>query len=93
MSSDTTVDIYTTPAGPPPPGQVSNLVNPFYLRTISFTTHALCLAISTIAVALRIFTKVHVMKQFRYEDCNPRLSHLSPPSNAKRIQMRCAWHK
>ena len=88
MSSDTAYNIYTAPAGPPPPGQVSNFVNPFYLRTISFTTHALCLAISTIAVALRIFTKVHVMKQFRSEDCNPRLSRLSCPSNAKQIQMR-----
>lgn len=88
MSSNTAVDIYTTPAGPPPPGQVSNLVNPFYLRTVSLTTHALCLALSTIAVALRIFTKVHVMKQFRSEDCNPRLSLLSRLSNAKQIQMR-----
>lgn len=69
MSSDTSVvDIYTTPAGVPPPGVTPNLVNPFYLRTDHTTTFTLCLAVSTIAVALRIFTKLYLMKQFRAED-------------------------
>ena len=69
MSFNTSVDIHTTPAGLPPPGVVSNLVDPFYLHTISLFTLVLCLAVSTIAVALRIFTKVHLMRQFRAEDC------------------------
>lgn len=69
MSSNTSVDIYTTPAGVPPPGVVPNLVNPFYLHTIDLITHILCLVVSTIAVALRVFTKVYLMKQFRAEDC------------------------
>ena len=69
MSSDTSVDIYTTPAGLAPPGVIPNLVNPFYLHTIDLITHILCLAVSTIAVALRVFTKLYLMKQFRAEDC------------------------
>ena len=69
MSSDTSVDIYTTPAGVPPPGVTPNLVNPFYLRTDHTVTFSLCLAVSTIAVALRFFTKLYLMKQFRAEDC------------------------
>ena len=70
MSSNTSVDIYTTPAGVPPPGVIPNLVNPFYLRTDYLVTHIICLAVSTIAVALRVFTKLYLMKQFRAEDCN-----------------------
>ena len=69
MSYNTSVDIYTTPAGLPPPGVVPNLVHPLYLHTLSQFTLVLCLAVSTIAVALRIFTKVYLMRKFRGEDC------------------------
>ena len=69
MSSDTSVDIYTTPAGVPPPGVIPNLVDPIYLHTDHTFTFSLCLAVSTVAVALRIFTKLYLMKHFRAEDC------------------------
>ena len=79
MTSTSSVDIYNTPAGLAPPGVTPNLVNPFYLRTVDLTTHTLCLAVSTIAVALRIFTKVYIMKQVRTEDCNAFPCHDARP--------------
>ena len=88
MSSDTPIDIYTTPAGTPPPGVVPNLVNPYYLHTIDLTAHVICLSVSTIAVALRVFTKARVMKQFQVEDCNLYLAHHSRPLNANVLQLR-----
>ena len=68
MASDTPIDQYNTPAGLPPPGQVSDLKNPYYPHNIILTTGVLCLSATTIAVSLRIFTKVHLMKQVRAED-------------------------
>ena len=69
MSSNTSVNIYNTPAEAPPPGVVPNLVNPFYQSTDFLVTYILCLAVSAIAAALRVFTKLYLMKQFRAEDC------------------------
>ena len=87
MSSDTQVDFYTTPAGTPPPGVVPNLVNPFSLHTIGLVTHVLCLSVSTIALALPVFTKAHIMKQFQVEDCNQHLSYYPRPLNANLFQI------
>ena len=76
MSANNSIDIYTTPAGETPPGVISNLKNPFFLHTVDLTTHILCLAVSTIAVAIRIFTNLYIMKQFLAQDCISSLSIL-----------------
>jgi len=88
MASETAVDVYNTPAGLPPPGVVPDLVNPHYLHTIDLVTHVLCLVVSTIAVALRIFTKVYIMKQVRVEDCILHCSQHLRRSNTDLPQMR-----
>ena len=77
MASNTLLNIYTTPAGPPPPGQTSNLKDPYYRHTLYLVTMSLCLSVSSIVVVSHIFTRSYVMKQVRAEDCQwkPVLSH------------------
>lgn len=57
------------PAGPPPPGQVSNLDDPpnMYLQW-----RALFITLWTVASAcvfIRVYAKAFVVRQFRMSDC------------------------
>lgn len=58
-----------TPAGTPPPGVTANLDNPYtqYNLTIGFVVAGLTVTLPFIAV--RIFTKVHVLRHVEREDC------------------------
>lgn len=58
----------TTPALQPPPGQVSNLSDPYSLRSDVYVAAGVGLGISSLAVILRIFTKVRVLRCMQLED-------------------------
>ena len=69
MASDASVNIYTTPAEIPPLGVTPNFTHSSHMHSIYTFTHVLCLSASTIAVTLRMFTKVYLMRRVRGEDC------------------------
>ncbi|KAI0902756.1 hypothetical protein F4823DRAFT_638157 [Ustulina deusta] len=51
--------LWTTPAAHPPPGHVSNLINPSTNKYIVQVTSIIFLAIATICVALRLYVQFH----------------------------------
>ena len=57
----------------PPPEVIPNFTNPEnYQITIVFTL-TLCLSLATIVTALRLYTKVFIIKSIALEDCEYRL--------------------
>lgn len=58
-----------TPALPPPPGEVSNFVNPESLWKWNLLTTTLCLFLVTIAFVLRIYVRLRVKREWLLEDC------------------------
>ena len=69
MSSAMEIDIYNTPAAPPPPGIVPDLKHPQIHDPGLLISNVLYLSFTSLAVTLRVFTKVHVMRQMKVEDC------------------------
>ncbi|KAL2830900.1 hypothetical protein BDW59DRAFT_177592 [Aspergillus cavernicola] len=61
-------DLNTVPALEPPPGHTSNLDNPYSLRNYMYATAGVTLALSTIAVLLRVFMKARVLRRMQLED-------------------------
>ena len=53
----------------PPPGVVPNLVNPPNSARVAEAISIVDLVLSTLAVAMRLYTKVHVMHQIAAADC------------------------
>lgn len=66
--SESILDPNTTPALQPPPGQVSNLKDPYNLKLYLILASTLGLGVSAIAVCLRIFTKVRVVQRMHLEE-------------------------
>ncbi|KAH8700415.1 hypothetical protein BGW36DRAFT_357077 [Talaromyces proteolyticus] len=62
------MDPNTTPALEPPPGEVSNLHDPYSLRVYMYITASLALTLSTAAVILRIYTKARVTRSVQFEE-------------------------
>jgi hypothetical protein len=62
---DTVVDM---PGLPPPDGEISNFVNPEYLRAPMIAAVTLGIVFSTFTVAARIYTKLLVIRSRNYED-------------------------
>ena len=57
------------PAGPPPPGVAPNLHDPANLDGLVILTLILCLTFATLAISMRMFTKLFLIRSFDYEDC------------------------
>lgn len=57
------------PALPPPDGVHSNFVNPPSLNEVTFGIGILSLAIMTISVGVRTYTKAVILKEMQHEDC------------------------
>ena len=53
----------------PPPGNVPNFVNPPSLRKYDILCQVVCLAVSTLLVMMRMYTKVCLIKTASWEDC------------------------
>ena len=53
----------------PPPGITSNFENPPSIQNIGYATAAICLFFTTLAVGLRILTRIHVDRTLKLEDC------------------------
>lgn len=65
------MDPSLTPALEPPPGLAPNFVNPPTQLPAVIAGSAFVLAIVTISVFLRVFTKVYIVRKFYLEDCEP----------------------
>lgn len=61
--------ILNGPALRPPPGVKSNFVNPPNMDFIVILTISICTSFSTIAILLRLYTKLIVIRKVVFEDC------------------------
>lgn len=57
------------PAMSPPAGVVPNLHDPANLDVYVALTITLCVAFATVAVLLRMYTKVFILRALAWEDC------------------------
>ena len=73
MSNSMTVVIAapTDPALPPPAGVVPDFRDPFSLRPYNNVSTSLSLVITGFFIVLRLYTKIRIVKQLRWEDCVP----------------------
>ena len=55
-------------AMPPPPGVVPNFDNPHNQNTMALAVMSVCLAVSTIAIALRFYARWAVVKVIQWQD-------------------------
>lgn len=62
------------PGMAPPPGVKPNFVNPPNLEKEFYIDLILCLTISVLVVAMRMWTKVRVMRKVMIEDCKRKLT-------------------
>lgn len=56
-------------AGPPPPGARSNFHDPANINGLVILTLTLCLAFASLAVLMRTYTKLFLIRSWDYEDC------------------------
>ena len=61
------------PAESPPPGVIPNFVDPPSIYPQIIVTLVLTLCISTLALAIRTYTKLRVIKAWHLEDCTSAL--------------------
>ena len=69
LSSQQLEDFLNGPAGPPPPGVKPNFDDPVNLNGLVISTLTLCLVFATLAVLMRIYTKLFLIRSWDYEDC------------------------
>ena len=58
------------PAAAAPPEMYHHFLDPVDLRAEGYTAAGLCLTISVIAVAMRMWTKICLVRKVYLEDCN-----------------------
>ena len=57
------------PAGTPPAGVTPNFDNPPNLNTYVVFTLVLCVSFATVALLIRFYTKLFLIRSIAYEDC------------------------
>lgn len=57
------------PAGMPPPGVTPAFVNPPNINSLVIMTMALCNALVAVAVIIRVYTKLFLIRSTAAEDC------------------------
>ena len=60
---------------PAPPGLASNFVDPPSKASGDVVTQAVCLAFATLLVGMRMYTKVRVLKNPGWDDCEQKTSN------------------
>lgn len=69
MASFRIEDFPDFPAMLPPPGEVSNFVDPESLHSVVFGVGVSTMILMVTALGIRIFTKAVLMKAVRIEEC------------------------
>ena len=62
--------LLNSPAMAAPPGMQHNFVNPANLNAEGYAAVITCLAVSVLAVGIRMWTKVRLVRKVLLEDCN-----------------------
>ena len=62
------------PAGTPPVGVIPNFNDPANLDTYVILTISVCMTLATVAVLLRMYTKIFIIRSLANEDCKLVLS-------------------
>ena len=57
------------PAHPPPPGVQSNFVDPPTLDGVILANKIICMVVGGVAVLIRLYTRVMLIKSINLEDC------------------------
>lgn len=81
--SQATQKLLDTPAMPAPPGLKHNFINPPNLKTEFYVDLNLCLIIAILAVCMRIWTKVRLIRKVEIEDCK---DFSFPLGNSRRLK-------
>ena len=72
------------PAGTPPPGLLPNFQDPPNLNSALIFTVTICMAVATVVVVMRMYTKLFLIRSVAYEDCEllntPQSQHLAKMS-------------
>ena len=68
-SADIQAMVLKGPAMAPPNGQKTNFVDPPNIYAYYILTTTMCVTISTLALAMRMYTKISIMRRFGREDC------------------------
>lgn len=81
------------PAGTPPPGVNPDTNNLSSNQTYTILVLVLGLTFSTLAIIIRIYTKIFLMRTRAYEDCRSQYPlHLLLTALIISWQMLCSWH-
>ena len=65
-----------TPALAPPPGVMSNFVNSYSLLPWIVATATVCVVLTALVLALRMFTRAVLIKTLDWTDCMSNLARL-----------------
>lgn len=68
-TSQQTKALLEGPAAAPPPGVKSNFVNPESLSRYSVLISVMIVGISTLAILVRMYTKIWIIQKVEWEDC------------------------
>ena len=69
-------DAIIRPAMPPPPGVTSNFVNPEHNYNRFIVVNCIFLPIAVIAVCLRSYTRIAILRNFSADDCEWYLRYI-----------------
>lgn len=70
-------NLLDSPAMAAPPGLKHNFVNPPSLNTVLCVDFSVCFIVSAVAVVIRMWTKVRLIRKVEIEDCKD--STFGPP--------------
>lgn len=62
-------DVQIIPAMSPPPGKISNFVDPEYQGTKFIVVNCVFLPLAVLALAVRTWTRVCIVRNFQADDC------------------------
>lgn len=77
---------------PPPPGVEPNFTNPDYRSAGIVPITAVFVTLSTAFLAVRTYTKAHIIKIFGLEDCKCSASNKLMKISTYETQIRFLWH-
>jgi len=71
----------------PPPGVIANFDDPYSLQRYDILCQTLCFTVTTLLLAIRIYTKIHVLRRPGWDDCEQLTILLATPKANNNIQM------